>query len=101
MAKNIQEETPVLAEKDSVMQEDQEIISDSPISSLEIPEVTSTTDDEEVDQPAYEHSQARYRCFSCNKNIDEQYMRKKVRCPYCGSKIVFKARTRETHVKAR
>ena len=51
--------------------------------------------------PAYEHSQAEYKCFSCNKTIAEQYIKKKVRCPYCGSKIVFKARTREITIKAR
>lgn len=58
-------------------------------------------DESESQEPVYEHSQAEYKCFSCNKTISEQYIKKKVRCPYCGSKVIFKARTRETTVKAR
>jgi len=29
------------------------------------------------------------------------YLRKKVRCPYCGSKILFKPRSISTKIKAR
>lgn len=42
-----------------------------------------------------------YRCFSCNKEIKDQYIKKKVRCIYCGAKLIFKARTAPTTVKAR
>ncbi|MBN1175771.1 DNA-directed RNA polymerase subunit P [Candidatus Woesearchaeota archaeon] len=44
---------------------------------------------------------AEYRCFSCNKVVGEQYIKKKVRCIYCGSKIIFKSRTKSATVKAR
>jgi DNA-directed RNA polymerase subunit RPC12/RpoP len=42
-----------------------------------------------------------YKCFQCNKNVGQEYVRKKVRCPYCGSKILFKQRAVTTKVKAR
>ncbi len=41
-----------------------------------------------------------YKCFNCNKIIKEEYVKKKVRCPYCGSKILYKPRTVATTVKA-
>lgn len=44
---------------------------------------------------------AAYKCFFCNKEIKETYLRKKVRCPYCGSKILFKKRSIGTKIKAR
>ncbi|MBN1275677.1 DNA-directed RNA polymerase subunit P [Candidatus Woesearchaeota archaeon] len=42
-----------------------------------------------------------YKCFSCGKTIADTHIRKKIRCVYCGSKIIFKPRTTITHVKAR
>jgi len=42
-----------------------------------------------------------YKCFNCNKKVGEDYLRKKIRCPYCGSKILFKPRQALTKVKAR
>ncbi|MFH1916342.1 MAG: DNA-directed RNA polymerase subunit P [Nanoarchaeota archaeon] len=42
-----------------------------------------------------------YKCFVCGKIIDENYIKKKVRCIYCGSKIIFKRRSTITKVKAR
>lgn len=42
-----------------------------------------------------------YKCFYCNKKIDTEMMRKKVRCPYCGSKILYKPRSVTTKIKAR
>jgi len=42
-----------------------------------------------------------YKCFNCNKKVVQDYLRKKIRCPYCGSKILFKTRSVETKVKAR
>jgi DNA-directed RNA polymerase subunit RPC12/RpoP len=44
---------------------------------------------------------ATYKCFSCNKVINEAQIKKRVRCLYCGSKIIFKQRTTSTNVKAR
>jgi len=43
----------------------------------------------------------KYKCFSCNKNVAQDYIRKNVRCPYCGSKILYKPRSNSTKVKAR
>ena len=42
-----------------------------------------------------------YRCFNCDKRIPENILRKKIRCPYCGSKMLFKPRENVTKVKAR
>jgi len=44
---------------------------------------------------------AEYKCFDCNKKVATDYIRKRVRCPYCGSKMLFKPRTTITKVKAR
>ena len=41
-----------------------------------------------------------YKCFTCNKNVSDTYTQKRIRCPYCGSKILFKPRTRPTVVVA-
>ncbi len=42
-----------------------------------------------------------YKCFNCNKEVSENLLGKKVRCVYCGSKMLFKPRTTTTIVKAR
>jgi DNA-directed RNA polymerase subunit RPC12/RpoP len=44
-----------------------------------------------------------YKCFNsaCNKKVSVDYLRKRIRCPYCGSKIIFKPRSVTTKVKAR
>ncbi len=42
-----------------------------------------------------------YKCFMCNKEISDDQVRKKVRCIYCGSKLLFKERSVLTQVKAR
>ena len=42
-----------------------------------------------------------YKCFTCNKQIDSTLIRKRIRCPYCGAKILFKERVRPTTVIAR
>jgi DNA-directed RNA polymerase subunit RPC12/RpoP len=42
-----------------------------------------------------------YKCFTCNKKVSDDYIRKNIRCPYCGSKMLFKPRTATTKVKAR
>ncbi len=41
-----------------------------------------------------------YKCFSCNKIVTPEQMRKRVRCIYCGSKVLFKTRTIPKVVKA-
>jgi DNA-directed RNA polymerase subunit RPC12/RpoP len=42
-----------------------------------------------------------YNCFDCNKKIPSNLIKRKTRCPYCGSKILFKPRVHGTKVKAR
>ncbi|HLC46345.1 MAG TPA: DNA-directed RNA polymerase subunit P [Candidatus Nanoarchaeia archaeon] len=44
---------------------------------------------------------AEYKCFTCDKKISPDQLRKKVRCLYCGSKILYKARTVAKKIKAR
>lgn len=44
---------------------------------------------------------ATYKCFSCGKQIKQDYVKKKIRCPYCGYKVLYKARTVSAHVVAR
>ncbi|MBU4502938.1 MAG: DNA-directed RNA polymerase subunit P [Nanoarchaeota archaeon] len=42
-----------------------------------------------------------YHCFYCDAKINiKEYLKKKVRCPYCGSKILYKQRTANAKVKA-
>lgn len=43
---------------------------------------------------------ANYKCFDCQKEIEKGMLGKKVRCPYCGSRIFFKVRNIITKVKA-
>lgn len=42
-----------------------------------------------------------YKCFYCSKAVSDEYIRKRVRCPYCGSKILVKPRMVPTKIKAR
>jgi DNA-directed RNA polymerase subunit P len=44
---------------------------------------------------------ATYKCFDCGKEVGPDYLRKRVRCPYCGGKMLFKPRTQITKIKAR
>ncbi|MFP4403621.1 MAG: DNA-directed RNA polymerase subunit P [Nanoarchaeota archaeon] len=44
---------------------------------------------------------AEYKCFSCAKIVGSEYLRKRIRCPYCGSKIIYKPRSNNTIIKAR
>ena len=44
---------------------------------------------------------AEYKCFDCNKKVSMDYLRKRIRCPYCGSKILFKPRSVTTKIKAK
>lgn len=41
-----------------------------------------------------------YKCFNCNKVINEATIKKRIRCIYCGHKILFKTRSTSTKVKA-
>jgi DNA-directed RNA polymerase subunit RPC12/RpoP len=41
-----------------------------------------------------------YKCFDCEKKVGIEYLKKKVRCPYCGSKMLYKQRSVSTKVKA-
>jgi len=42
----------------------------------------------------------KYTCFLCSKKISEDLMGKRVRCPYCGSKMLYKGRSKESEVLA-
>ncbi len=42
-----------------------------------------------------------YKCFYCDKKVSDEYLRKKIRCPYCGNKILYKPRAVSTKIKAR
>ncbi len=42
-----------------------------------------------------------YKCILCNKKVSQETVRKRIRCPYCGSKMLFKPRSTGTKVKAR
>ena len=43
-----------------------------------------------------------YNCFHCEAKISiKDYLKKKIRCPYCGSKILYKQRSVISKVKAR
>ncbi len=43
---------------------------------------------------------ASYKCFNCDKKVGEEYLRTKVRCPYCGGRMLYKERKTTTKVKA-
>ncbi len=42
-----------------------------------------------------------YVCFKCGRKISDTELRRRVRCPYCDSKILIKQRVVSTKVKAR
>ena len=41
-----------------------------------------------------------YKCFNCNRTIAEAQIKKRIRCIYCGAKVIFKTRTVTTKVDA-
>ena len=41
-----------------------------------------------------------YKCFKCDKKVGKEYLRKSIRCPYCGSKMLFKPKSAKTVVQA-
>ena len=42
-----------------------------------------------------------YKCFECKRDVSDNYVRRKVRCPYCGSKMIYKVKSIITNFKAR
>ncbi len=42
----------------------------------------------------------KYTCYNCEKKVTDTMMGKKVRCPYCGSKILYKSRSVTTKLLA-
>ncbi len=41
-----------------------------------------------------------YVCFTCGKEVKQEYVKKKIRCPYCGAKILYKPTKIAVKVKA-
>lgn len=41
-----------------------------------------------------------YKCLECGKKVSDSLLSRRVRCPYCGSKMLYKPRTTITKVKA-
>ncbi|MFH1801306.1 MAG: DNA-directed RNA polymerase subunit P [archaeon] len=41
-----------------------------------------------------------YKCFKCEKKIKKEETDKRFVCPYCGSKIFYKPRTKVKKIKA-
>ncbi|PIO00244.1 DNA-directed RNA polymerase subunit P [archaeon CG10_big_fil_rev_8_21_14_0_10_43_11] len=33
-----------------------------------------------------------YKCFDCGRTVEAEHVRRRVRCPYCSSKILLKQR---------
>jgi len=42
-----------------------------------------------------------YICFDCGKKIEDEHTSMKIRCLYCGGRILFKDRRTVVTVKAR
>lgn len=42
-----------------------------------------------------------YKCFNCGKSVPYELIRKRIRCPYCGSKVLYKPTTIIPRLKAR
>ena len=40
-----------------------------------------------------------WKCTECKKEIDSNLIRKRVRCPYCGSKILTKVNIQPKRIK--
>lgn len=41
-----------------------------------------------------------YVCFNCLKNVDDEYTISRIRCPYCGGKVLMKDRSATVKVLA-
>lgn len=46
------------------------------------------------------YKMATYKCFKCGKKVTDKNLEKRFLCPFCGSKIFFKPRTKVKIVKA-
>ena len=42
----------------------------------------------------------KYTCFNCGKKATRDLIGKKIRCPFCGGKILYKSREVATKLKA-
>ncbi len=42
-----------------------------------------------------------YLCFTCGKRVEQEQTKMRVRCPYCGGKILYKDRRTAIKIKAR
>ena len=42
-----------------------------------------------------------YKCLTCDKKVALTMMGRKVRCPYCGGKMLYKQRAAGTKIVAR
>jgi len=94
MTKDEQEQA---LDKSVVLEENDQSVVEEP---LEIPSIIGDSEEDE-EQPREVVDASEYKCFSCGKIIGKENMRKRVRCPYCGSKIIFKARTKPNTVLSR
>jgi len=43
----------------------------------------------------------KYICFSCGREIGDDSVSRKIRCLYCGGRMLYKKRATTTSVKAR
>ncbi|MFQ6009838.1 MAG: DNA-directed RNA polymerase subunit P [Candidatus Aenigmatarchaeota archaeon] len=37
-----------------------------------------------------------YKCLQCGKTVDFETLKEKIRCPYCGYRILLKSRPKTT-----
>ena len=42
-----------------------------------------------------------YVCFNCGKKVDAETTKTRVRCPYCGGKVLYKDRKTVVKIKAK
>lgn len=43
-------------------------------------------------RPTYHGDMMRYVCGACAKDVNTEEIKKRIRCPYCGNKVLFKKR---------
>ena len=41
-----------------------------------------------------------YRCLTCQKEVESDQVKRRIRCPYCGAKILYKPRNITTNIEA-
>ncbi len=42
-----------------------------------------------------------YKCLFCGKVVEEEHIERRIHCPYCGKKVLYKPQVVTTHWKAR